>query len=123
MNIILERSESAFVSTRALADMEDALICDGGATSTLTRSLKNCALVKQKVVDIQTAHGATLMSTTHHCLKTYYIRDRLGKIRPSSFVVLAYVVPIPQAIRIGAMAPKTGAQLKPKYSRLNQMEL
>ncbi len=26
MNIIMDRSESAFVSTRALADMEDALI-------------------------------------------------------------------------------------------------
>ncbi len=47
--------------------------------------------VKQKVVDIQTAHGATLMSTTHQDLKTYCIRDRLGKIRP--IVVQAYVVP------------------------------
>jgi hypothetical protein len=28
MNIIMGRSESAFVSTRILADMEDALICD-----------------------------------------------------------------------------------------------
>jgi hypothetical protein len=144
------------------------------------------ALVTQKVVDIQTAHGATLMSTTHRCLKTYYIRDRLGKIRPSSFVVLAYVIPglihdllsfkelnqsgyrvihdadeeesgvfavinkkidesssfpflgehskkNPQivtdecnpsrkAIMIRAMAPKTGKQLKQKYSRLTQME-
>ena len=31
------------------------------------------------------------MSTTHRCLKTYNVRDRLGKIRP--FVVKAYVVP------------------------------
>ena len=57
MNIIMARSESAFVSTRILADMEDALICDGGATSTLTKSLENCTLVKLKVVEIQTAHG------------------------------------------------------------------
>jgi hypothetical protein len=91
MNIIMDRSESAFVSTRALADMEDALICDGGATSTLTKSLENCTLVKQKVVEIQTAHGGTQMSATHRCLKTYNVRDRLGKIRP--FVVKAYVVP------------------------------
>ncbi len=34
MNMIMDCSESAFVSTRTLADMEDALICDGGATST-----------------------------------------------------------------------------------------
>jgi hypothetical protein len=46
MNIIMACSESAFVSTRIIADMEDALICDGGATSTLTKSLKNCTLVK-----------------------------------------------------------------------------
>jgi hypothetical protein len=87
----MDHAQSAFVSTRSLAELEDALICDGGATSTLTRSLKNSALVKQKVVDIQTAHGARLMSTSNQCLKTYYIRDRLGEIRP--IVVRAYVVP------------------------------
>ncbi len=85
------RSESAFVSTRMLADMEDTLICDGGATSTLTKSLKNCTLVKQKVEEIQTAHGSTKMSTTHRCLKTYYVRHRLGELRP--IVVKEYVVP------------------------------
>jgi hypothetical protein len=71
--------------------MEDALIYDGGATSTLTKSLENCTLVKQKVVEIQTAHGGTQMSTTHHCIKTYYFHDRLGEFRP--IVVKAYVVP------------------------------
>ncbi len=90
MNIIMDLSESAFVSTRALADREDALICDGGATSTLTKLLENCTLFQQKVVEIQTAHGDTQMSTTHCCLKTYYVRDRLGEIRP--IVVKAYVV-------------------------------
>jgi hypothetical protein len=59
MNIITDRSESAFVSTRTLSDMDDALICDGGATSTLTKSLENCTLIKQKVVEIQIAHGGT----------------------------------------------------------------
>jgi hypothetical protein len=43
------------------------------------------------VVDIQTVHGATLMSTAHNFLKTYYILDRLGEIRP--IVVRAYIVP------------------------------
>ena len=52
---------------------------------------ENCTLVKQKVVEIQTAHGGTQMNTTHRCLKTYYVRDRLGEIRP--IVVKAYVVP------------------------------
>ncbi len=91
MNIIMDRSASAFVSTRALADMEDALICDGGATSTMTNSLEKCTLVQQKVVEIQTAHGGTQVSTTHCCLKTYNVRDRLGEIRP--IVLKAYVDP------------------------------
>ncbi len=72
MNIIMNRPESAFISTRVLADIEDALICDGGATFTLTKSLENCTRVQQKVADIQTAYGGTLLSTTHRCLKTYY---------------------------------------------------
>ncbi len=57
MNKIMARPERAFVSTRVLADMEDALICDGGATYTLTKSLENCTRVQQKKVDIQIAHG------------------------------------------------------------------
>ena len=88
---IMGHAHSTFVSTRSVSDMEDALICDGGATCTLTRTLENCTHCKSKVVDIQTAQGASLMSTTHHCLKTYYVRDRLGEIRP--IVVKAYVVP------------------------------
>ena len=67
--------------------MEDTLICDGGA---LTKTLENCAQCKPKVVEIQTAQGATIMSTTHLCLKTYYVRDWLGEIRP--IVVKAYIV-------------------------------
>ena len=65
----------------------------GGATCTLTKTLENCTQCKPKVVDIQTAQGATLMPTTHpgHCLKMYCVRDRLGEIRP--IVVKAYVVP------------------------------
>jgi hypothetical protein len=47
--------------------------------------------VKQKVEEIQTAHGGTQISTTRRCLKTNYVRDRLGENRP--IVVKAYVVP------------------------------
>ncbi len=90
-NYIMGHAHSAFVSTRTISEMEDALICDGGATCTLTRTLENCTQCKLKVVEIQTAQGATIMSTTHLCLKTYYVRDRLGEIRP--IVVKAYVVP------------------------------
>ena len=35
-NYIMGHAHSAFVSTRSVSDMDDALICDGGATCTLT---------------------------------------------------------------------------------------
>ena len=41
-NFIMGRAHSAFVSTRSVSDMQDALICDGGATCTLTKTLENC---------------------------------------------------------------------------------
>ncbi len=105
----MDRPVSAFVSTRALADMEDGFMCDGGATSTLTKSLENCTLVQQKVVDIQTAHGGTQMSTTHRCLKTYYVRDSLGEIRP--IVVKADIVIVQSQPRAGsARSPLMGAE-------------
>ncbi len=48
MNIIMDRSERAFVSTRILAGMEDALICDGGATSTLTNRWRTVRLLNRR---------------------------------------------------------------------------
>jgi hypothetical protein len=36
------RAQSAFVSKQSVADMEDSLICDGGATCTLTKTPENC---------------------------------------------------------------------------------
>ena len=89
------RAHSAFVSTISVADMEGALICtcDGGPACTLTKTLENCIQCKPnlKVMDIQTAQGATIMSTSHLCLKTYCVRDWFGEIRPID--VKTYVVP------------------------------
>jgi hypothetical protein len=60
----------------------EALICDGGGTSSLSSSLLNCTDVTERVIVIQTAQGGATMVTTHVCFKTYYVRDRTGKIRP-----------------------------------------
>ncbi len=81
-NYIMGRAHSAFVSTKSVEEMEDTLICDGGATCTLTKILETCTQCKLKVVEIQTAEGATIMSTTHLCLKSYYVRDSLGENCP-----------------------------------------
>ena len=58
-NYIMGHAHSAFVSTRSVSDMEDTLICDGGATCTLTKTLENCTQCKPKVVDIQTLKHVT----------------------------------------------------------------
>ncbi len=36
----------------------------------------------ERVVPIQTDQGGTVMLTTHVCLKTYFVRDRTGELRP-----------------------------------------
>ncbi len=88
---ITGKIRGAYVTTRSDKDLEDCFICDGGATWTLTEILENCSLCTPKVVVIQTAHGSTMMNSTHLCYKTYYVCDRLGEIRP--IIVNAYVVP------------------------------
>ena len=49
-----------------MPDMINVLICCGGAT--LTKTLESCTLRRPHVVDIQTAHCATLMSTMPQAL-------------------------------------------------------
>ena len=52
-----------------------------------------------KLYSVQTKGGrnsdsawfSTIMRTTHLCYKTYFVKDRLGEIRP--IIVKAYVVP------------------------------
>ncbi len=63
-----------FVSTRSVLDMEDALICDGEAICTLTKTLENCTQCKQEVVDIQTAQL---------CLKKYLVLRQRSVMRDS----------------------------------------
>jgi hypothetical protein len=42
----------------------------------------NCSDVRELVIPIQTAQGGTVMLITHVCLKTYFVRDRRGELRP-----------------------------------------
>ena len=82
-NVIFEMEECAFVGQESSdSTTPDALCCDGGATSSLSSSVMNCSEIVERVVPIQTAQGGTVMVTTHVCLKTYYVRDRTGEMRP-----------------------------------------
>ncbi len=72
------------------------VICDGGATFTLSSSFENCTdcqpkTVEIKTVEIKTAEGGVVMTTTHVCLKTYYVKSRPGEIRP--ITTKAFIVP------------------------------
>jgi hypothetical protein len=85
-DVICDQSagECAYVGRESEIDSAEpeALCCDGGATSSLSSSLMNCSDVQERVVSIQTAQGGTVMLTSHVCLKTYFVRDRTGELRP-----------------------------------------
>ena len=83
-DVIFDKKECAFVGRESELNQAEpeALCCDGGATSSLSSSFLNCAEVTERIVPIQTAQGGTVMLTTHVCLKTYFVRDRTGELRP-----------------------------------------
>ena len=54
---ITGKIHSVYLTTRSDDELEDCLICDGGATCTLTKSLENSSLRNPKVVVTQKAHG------------------------------------------------------------------
>ena len=89
---IFGEQECEFVRRESDSDSTEpeALCCDGGATSSLSSSFNNCAEISERVIPIQTAQGGTVMLTTHVCLKTYYVRDRTGELRP--FTTKTYIV-------------------------------
>jgi hypothetical protein len=67
------------------------VICDGGAKSTLSSLFENCADCQPKTVEIKTAEGGVVMTTTHVCMKTYYVKSRTGETRP--LTTKAFIVP------------------------------
>ena len=76
---IFEGKQFAFAAITSVHG-DDALVVDGGATSTLTKLFDNCTQIRPKVVAIQTASDATAIYTpqcSHVCSKTYFAIDRL----------------------------------------------
>jgi hypothetical protein len=57
----------------------------------MTSSFENCTYLQEEVIEIQTAHGDTIMRTTHVGWKTFFVRDRLGTPRP--ITKRAYITP------------------------------
>jgi hypothetical protein len=79
---ILYKSEFAFMGMESDPTNETTfVICDGGATTTLTSSFENCADCKPRKVNINLAEGGVAMVTTHEAMKTFYLRTRTGEFR------------------------------------------
>ena len=82
-DVIFGVEESVFVGRESNDSTEtEALCCDDGAISSLSSLFMNYSEITERVVPIQTAQGGTVMHSTHVCLKTYYVRDRTGEMRP-----------------------------------------
>ncbi len=62
---IFEGKQFAFAAITSVHG-DNALVVDGGATSTLTKSFDNCTQIRPKVVAIQTASGSTSINTSSH---------------------------------------------------------
>ncbi len=72
-------AEFAFPREEFTTEEIKPVICDGGAMSTLSSSFENCTDCQSKTVEIKTAEGGTIMTTTHVCTKTYYVNQGQGK--------------------------------------------
>ena len=71
------------------------IVMDCGASSSLTGSLLNTNEISEKMTRIETADGAETMKATHHCMKTYFVRNRMGETK-SITVPALYVRGLPQ---------------------------
>ncbi len=85
-------AEFAFLGEELTSTEEiKPVICDGGATSTLCSSFENGTDCQPETVEIKTADGRVVMTTTHVCMKTYYVKTRTGESRP--IVTKVYIIP------------------------------
>jgi hypothetical protein len=89
---ILYKDEFAFIGMESDPTEESTfIICDGGATTTLTSSFENCTDCKPRQVNINLAEGGVAMVTTHEVTKTYYLRTRTGEFH--GLTTKAFVTP------------------------------
>jgi hypothetical protein len=85
-------AEFAFVREELISTEEiKPVICDGSATSMLSSSFENCTDCQPKTVEIKTAERGVVMTTTHVCMKTYYVKSRTVEIR--SLTTKPFIVP------------------------------
>ena len=97
----MARPVSEDESVKVIKDKSVAIV-DCGASSTLTGSLINATDIEEKVTIIETADGEERMRSSHKCIKTYFVRNRMGDPVPISVPAL-FVRGLPQDL-IGGKA-------------------
>ena len=93
-----ERAAMARQSDTAPWEIKDksAIVMDCGAFSSVIGSLINTKNVIEKITKTETADGVDSMKATHLCLKSYFMRNRMGEVKPITVHSL-YVSGLPQA--------------------------
>ena len=89
-----------------MVNMDIAMDC--GASSSVTGSLINTkdtgSLINrdtkdviEKITKLEPADGVDSMKATHQCMKTYFVRNRMGEVQPITVHTL-HVRGLPQDI-------------------------
>ena len=90
----MARSSDAGPTVTQIKD-KSVVVMDCGASRTVTGSLLNTREVIEKTINIETADGKQSMKSSHTCLKTYFLRNRTGEVKPIT-VQAIYVMEFPQ---------------------------
>ena len=91
----------------SLAEDKSHLCADCGASMTITGSLANTTDVIEKSVIVDMAESGKEMRSTHSCMKTYFIKNRLGETISITTPAL-YVKSVNQDLLSGKACNKIG---------------
>ena len=61
---------------------KSVIVMDCGASRTMTGSLLNIRDVNEQKTNIETADGKESLKASHTYLKTYFLRNRTGEVKP-----------------------------------------
>ena len=93
---------------------KSVIVMDCGASRTVTGSLLNTREVTEKTTNIKTADGKQSLKATHTCLKTYFLRNRTGEVKPITAQAI-FVMGLPQDLLGG----NSGKSLNQENLRLS----
>ncbi len=103
---------------------KSVIVMDCGASQTITGSLIICKEVKEKET-IETANGDDSIKSTHTCIKTYFVRNRMGEVVTITVLAL-FVKGLPQDLLGGKTETNENIRVvldaDPDICSLNQLD-